>query len=231
MAEPLLTINGAVHSAELPQGVMGIFKHNEPVVGIRAHTLPYTQAIGRSSSAKPPRGSKATWAALGFQLRPDGPPEGSRFYPAKAAAHPAQCAFDDFPFVLPRVRLSERVVVAFGLRTVFRLPLGGAARVESAPLDFNVLGEAEIPLSALLFAAQPVEVCVPIGGMGEFASVRLTFAGLPNGAKGGSPTWEVPSEHCLENTSWGALDQAEAVPVLITGHGAGTLIPAGARLA
>jgi len=157
--EQELTVSGVVHSVELPRGVLGSFRNNEPVVGIRAHTLPYVQAIGQ-----PPTEDRLPARILGL---------GS--IPAFCV-----CNFNDFPFVLPQVRPSDEVVVAFGTRTVLKLSLWGAARMESAPLDFSVLGEVCLPLRKILCAGQPAEVCVPITPSGEtlphVARVRLTLS-------------------------------------------------------
>lgn len=159
-----LTITGVVHRVELPQGVIGVFRDNEPVVGIRAHTLPYVQAIGQRPSSKP---SPAYRPALGSTL---------------PFTH---CFFNDFPFMLPLVKPSDDIIVAFGTRTVLKLSLWGTAKVESAPLDFNVLGEVKLPIRRLLCMPQPVDVTVPITPSGEslphVAQVRLSLSVAPTG--------------------------------------------------
>jgi len=85
--------------------------------------------------------------------------------------------FLDFPFMLPGVGIGDDVVVAFGVRTVLRLPLFGAS---NAPLDFDVLGTVQVPLRRLLEADQPAEICVPIVPRGEslpqVACVSLSVA-------------------------------------------------------
>lgn len=157
--EQELNISGVVHSVELPQGILGSFKNNEPVIGFRAHTLPYVQAIGEQP--------------IQAQLP-------ARMLGLGAAPASCVCDFNNFPFVLPKVRPSDDVSIAFGTRTVLKLSFWGAARMESAPLDFTVLGEVHLPLRRILCVAQPAEVCVPITPSGEslphVARVRLTLS-------------------------------------------------------
>lgn len=153
------TVSVAVHTAEVVQGVVGRFAGNEPVLGVRARALPYTQAIGRP--AGPP---DSLWPA---------PPAWGRVL---GNAPAIQCyVFGDMRFTLPDMLMHDEVVIAFGTRTVLRLPLGAI----NAPLDFALLGSVSLRLGRLLESPQPVEVLVPIRPPGEslpqVARVSLSF--------------------------------------------------------
>jgi len=152
-------VMGVVHDVQLVKGVVGTFTDNEPVVGVRARTLPYAQAIGRPAPGQEPRDKQ-----LPLQTY----------------------TFGHFPFLLPGMLAEDEVVVAFGTRTVVRLPLLGAS---NAPLNFDVLGSASVPLARLLQSAQPVEVGVPIHPRGEslpqVARASLTFRVAPQSLAAG----------------------------------------------
>uniref|UniRef100_A0A7S4PRM7 Uncharacterized protein n=1 Tax=Alexandrium monilatum TaxID=311494 RepID=A0A7S4PRM7_9DINO len=149
-------VMGVVHDVELVRGIVGTFTDNEPVIGVRARTLPYTQAIGRPA-------------------------------PDQGGTLPLQrYTFGNFPFLLPGMLAEDEVVIAFGTRTVVRLPLLGAS---NAPLNFDVLGSISMPLGRLLQGPQPVEVSVPIQPRGEnlpqVARAFLTFGVAPQSLAGG----------------------------------------------
>ena len=130
---PEFDVSGQVLSVELPRGVLGVLTDNEPVVGVRAGTLPYSQAIGRMEEG---------WSAALVGLA-GASAEGALFGNAPVYD---RYTFDGFPFNLRDVSISDEVVIAFGTRTVVRIPLIGA---ENAPLDFTVLGTAREPLHRL----------------------------------------------------------------------------------
>merc|ERR1712046_467843 len=87
-----------------------------------------------------------------------------------------RCAFMNFPFVLQGMSMADDVIIAFGVRTVMRIPMLG---VSNAPLNFDILGTVNVPLQKLLHATCPVEVSVPILPRGEtlpqVAYVSLTL--------------------------------------------------------
>lgn len=158
-AELPFAVMGVVHDVQLVKGVVGTFTDNEPVIGVRARTLPYTQAIGRLVPAQ-----------------------------EKGDALPLQrYAFGNFPFLLPGMQMEDVIVIAFGTRTVVRLPLLGAT---NAPLNFDVLGTTSMPLGRLLQGSQPVDIGVPIHPHGEslpqVARASLTFTVAPQGIVAGS---------------------------------------------
>jgi len=171
-------VMGVVHTVHVVRGVVGTFTDNEPVLGVRARTLPYTQAIGR-------------------QMREKGSPAAGRYSKGREVAlgdaplHDTY-TFDNFLFLLPGMQMQDEVVIAFGTRTVVRLPLLGAS---NAPLDFDVLGSTSMPLMRLLQSSQPVEVAVPIQPRGEslpqVARAALTFGVAPPSLSAGrSPSAE-----------------------------------------
>lgn len=131
------TISGSVLEADVPDGVLGVFSDNEPIVGVRARTLPYTQAVGRDVG--PAALTKGESLGDRPMLR--------------------RCTFPGSIFALPGIATDDDVMIAFGTRTVVRLPLWGAV---NAPLDFTVLGEVRLPLYQIVRMEKPVEVCVPI---------------------------------------------------------------------
>jgi len=198
-------IEGFVHEAEVPRGILGTFTDNEAVIGLRSNTLPYVQAIGRRvpppdiANANPVWSSMLSAAQKALWNTPASQPDARQALGNKVAVHPdspAQSAvgsargsremlgegivfdrytFVDFPFFLPGVGLGDDVIVAFGVRTVLRLPMIGAS---NAQLDFDVLGTVQVPLRRLLEAEQPAEVCVPIVPKGDslpqIACISLT---------------------------------------------------------
>lgn len=145
-------VMGMVHDVQLVKGVVGTFTDNEPVIGVRARTLPFTQAIGQLGHERQP--------ADGLPLQ--------------------RYSFGNFPFLLPGMLMEDVVVIAFGTRTVVRLPLIGAT---NAPLNFDVLGTATVPVGRLVQSAQPVELGVSIQLRGEslpqVARATLTFTVAP----------------------------------------------------
>lgn len=161
-------VRGCVHSAQASSGVVGIFRDNEPVVAVRARTLPYFQAIGHSSPDRP----HLSWAAR--QFFPSG--HIARDERMAISKSPSLCKFDfdDFVFTLPGLSMHDNVVVAFGTRTVVRLPF-----FSNAPLDFDVLGTMQIPLWQLLQTSQPSDLLVPIQAPGDqptsVARISLSF--------------------------------------------------------
>jgi len=159
---PTFTVVGTVHEAEVPEGVVGVFTENEAVIGVRALALPYVQAIGKDAGPVKDRSP----AAAGAANKP------RTLISLGALPATRRYVFSDFLFTLPGVGSCDDVVVAFGTRTVFRLPVIGAS---SVPLDFNVLGHVRLPLVEVLQVDAPVEVCVPIQVTGESLSqvVRL----------------------------------------------------------
>ena len=147
-------VPGVAHSS--PPG-------NEPVLGIRARTLPYAQAIGR---AAPGDEGGSVAAALSKLVLGDRAAETGAAPSLGSAPARRRYTFGDLGFTLPGLALQDDVVVAFGTRTVLRVPLGAAA-VASAPLDFDVLGSVRVPLWKLVNCPQPVELLVPVRLSGE----------------------------------------------------------------
>mmetsp|Transcript_114850 Transcript_114850/g.245190 ORF Transcript_114850/g.245190 Transcript_114850/m.245190 type:complete len:299 (-) Transcript_114850:107-1003(-) len=181
----IFAVSVMVHDADVVQGVIGTFQDNEPVIGIRAQTLPYTQAIGHRAAAgwqweqqqcELPMPERSMAARLLFG--------GGASWTAALGDTPAfdTYSFSDFHFTLPGMSLKDEVVVAFGVRTVVRVPvLWGAS---NAPLDFNVLGTIGVALEQLLHSPQPVKVLVPIHRAGEplphMVRTSLTFRVAPS---------------------------------------------------
>lgn len=167
------TVVGVVHGVEVVKGIVGVFTANEPVVAVRAHTLPYMQAIGKQAPLT--RAEDPLMGKLGSE------PAVQRY------------TFGDWFFVLPEMSLHDEVIVAFGTRTVLRLPLW---RASNAQLDFNTLGTVSVPLGQLLQSSQPVEIAVPIKSdlqlLQHVARASLTFmAGDPHlvdGLSGSNPS-------------------------------------------
>lgn len=171
--EAIFAVSVVVHDVDVVEGVIGTFKDNEPVIGVRARTLPYTQAIGHRASAGWQRQRRQR------DQQPQSEGDAGRSTAAKlllggGAGRAAALgnapnfdtyAFGDFQFTLPGMSLKDEIVMAFGVRTVVRVPLLWGA--SNAPLDFNILGTVSVGLEQLLHSPQPVEVLVPIHRVGE----------------------------------------------------------------
>jgi len=157
-----LTVTGALHDVLIPSGVIGTFVDNEPVLGVRARMLPYVQAVGRQGAEtvaraeRWPRASSSTAHQRGGSDTTSGEPRRMRRY-----------VFSDLPFALPDLCAQDLVIIAFGTRTVVRLPF-----FSNAPLDFDVVGAIEMPVFELLRAPQPLEIEIPIQPRGE-ASMQV----------------------------------------------------------
>eukprot|EP00927_Polykrikos_kofoidii_P018718 TRINITY_DN18707_c0_g1_i1.p1 TRINITY_DN18707_c0_g1~~TRINITY_DN18707_c0_g1_i1.p1 ORF type:complete len:412 (-),score=43.98 TRINITY_DN18707_c0_g1_i1:322-1557(-) len=215
----ILTVDGVVHEAEIPRGVLGFFTDNEPVIGVRARTLPFAQAIGQrpaeaaqfwpslptralwgpncdsgndsaceSDPGVAPTGLDAAVAPFSSTLRSPlmkplqrntGASKGGCESGANSArgndTRPSnqilgeglvfdRYSFFDYPFIMPGLTIHDDLVIAFGVRTVLRIPALGVA---NAPLDFDVLGSVQVPVRKLLETTSPVEVCIPIIPRGE----------------------------------------------------------------
>lgn len=172
-----LAVECAVHEAEIPKGVLGLFTDNEPVIGVRTRLLPFAQAIGKHL----PKADAAVSPAWNTYLSrgSDGGAAGSPAWPSSRSRGEMpnlrsmilgeglqfeKYSFSSFRIILPDMSMGDDVVIGFGVRTVLRVPILGIA---SAPLDFDVLGAVQVPLRKLLQAPQPLEVCVPIVPKGE----------------------------------------------------------------
>lgn len=167
-----LIIEGTLHFAEVPQGVVGLFSDNELVVGIRAHTLPFIQSVGRhvptSALSLTRTHERSLWGREGQTVLFG---EGLIF---------EKYVFGDLSLTLPSCSQGDDLVIALGTRTVFQIPFIG---VTHAQLDFDILGTVRVPVRAVLQAPQPVEVCIPIlphgEGLPQVGCVSLTMgAGL-----------------------------------------------------
>mmetsp|Transcript_26856 Transcript_26856/g.52576 ORF Transcript_26856/g.52576 Transcript_26856/m.52576 type:complete len:253 (+) Transcript_26856:75-833(+) len=154
-------VMGVVHDVHIIKGVVGTFTNNEPVLAVRAGTLPFSQAIGRLAADQDTERSikdRSPGAVGGLGML-------------------QRYTFESFLFHLPGMMMQDEVVIAFGTRTVVRMPL---LRASNASLDFEPLGTVTAPLARLLQGPQPVEVDVPVHPRGEslpqVARATLTFA-------------------------------------------------------
>mmetsp|Transcript_56270 Transcript_56270/g.163124 ORF Transcript_56270/g.163124 Transcript_56270/m.163124 type:complete len:315 (-) Transcript_56270:152-1096(-) len=165
------TVAGVAHSVSVANGIVGTFTGNEPVLGVRARTLPFVQALGKPADRRPTRrGAAGLLAAVGLLSSPQANESAAGAGSDAEMVEPLRkYTFSDLRFALPDLCMDDVVVIAFGTRTVVALPF-----FANAPLDFDILGTTEVPLRELLQSPrQPVEVTVPLAGVGAVDAVGV----------------------------------------------------------